>query len=99
MTASPPRVLVLGKSPEIMPFALSALSEAGLNAVGVFQESEAHEHLRGGSIEILAIGGGVGTAERQAPRDWVAREALQVRIVEVWHPAKLVEIVNQSLVQ
>ncbi len=94
-----PEVLVLGKTPGLMPHAIEALRNEGINTAGIFHESEAHIPVRSTTVKIIAIGGGVPIQERQTLRNWLAKEAPQVRILEIAHISILAETIKAVLTQ
>ncbi len=96
-TQAKPTVLVLGKTPDIMPHAIKALHDAGIDAIGVFHEFEAHAHILNGAVKVIAIGGGVSSEERQALKNWLAMKAPQVKALDIVNFSLLAETVKRNL--
>jgi DNA-binding response OmpR family regulator len=87
------RILVFGKTPQIMPRVLSKLENEGFEVDGVLTAEEAIAKLARGGFDAVAIGGGVGDDERAT----VHRSARAIPVVDVYGPENLVRDVRAAL--
>ncbi len=72
------KLLVIGRSPEVVATAAATFDEHAITAIGVTLDSDAVAHLTSGTITHLLIGGGVETGSRKLLHDIGAAHAVEV---------------------
>lgn len=86
------RVLVLGRSPEVMEHVLAQLAELGVDAVGTVRPEEAPSEFDVRHVTLAALGGGVGGLQGQAIRRAFQARHPGIRILDVHAPTAALAI-------
>ncbi|HZD26746.1 MAG TPA: arylamine N-acetyltransferase [Alphaproteobacteria bacterium] len=84
--ASVPRVLVLGQSPLVLETVLGELGALGVAARGSVHPERAADDFEPGDFDLLALGGGVEAAVREAVKQAFARRNPAIRLLDTHAP-------------
>ncbi|MDN3519393.1 arylamine N-acetyltransferase [Aquisalimonas lutea] len=88
------RVLVIGRSPEVLETVLDELSGVGLRAQGTTDPERADEHFDAGEFDLIAFGGGVAAATAERLQRAFRQRNPGVRLLRTFAPRAVREIVT-----
>lgn len=94
MTATPPRLLVLGRLPLVMETVLGELSSLGLAAQGSIRPETAASEFDPAAFDLLAIGGGIEAPLRASLKEEFAARHPGILLVDATVPRAVQQIVD-----
>jgi N-hydroxyarylamine O-acetyltransferase len=87
------RVLVLGRSPEVLEIVTGDLAELGVAVSGPTESERAAEQFDARDFDLIAFGGGlIGPLSERLKRDFLLQNA-QIRLLDTFAPRAVREIV------
>lgn len=93
-TAAGKRVLVLGRSPEVLDIVLQELVDYGLHARGTTDVNRATEQFDAGEFDLIAFGRGLADAPSERLKREFTRQSAKARFLHTWAPLAARQIID-----